>query len=849
MMMFFFVFFLQMLFSFFVEDVSLWVFISIFFHPFAWFFGRHHFVKPRKKEKQKKGLFHFKQQNTKNMSLVTIDIDERVKKLPRPAMADMVFAALEASSLTAPEFCSHELLHRTSDLTSSRSPPRKATLQLFPASEEGKFYITDAMPQLMDTIKMKENGKDADIEAYVVKVVRQLPGTKIYEVELRSRKYESINDFKVEWMPFFIAAKDGRQVGLTVWLQEFELGLAEDCLQQTKQSVVAAFLRQNDDDLINKQFTQWLTSGFEQSVTLGRVDLYARQELWPDYLKRAFDVIHHGLGGQCDGTWIDGRCIPRVDTVVHQAGEVPMFSKFLENTNALQRDMATVADSPEPVEEVKPTTTGLSGSADLGGIRNVRYGREEAVLASARHQREMEQKREAVVKVKLEQQIKAEEKQVSSEQIKAVVKQEADYERRTEQIAEKEMELKHEVDVLNKEVAEAQVAQDVAIKEAGDVGAQQAKVEQAAQELQALKIAAPLPPVVIHAQPLAPAPALTSEEEAYLTELRNGAVGVEAVNNTPLFYDMYFPAEWNEQATASPSLGNPSQRAAVINKLNLIGQHRANRNTNLLLDDITWLEKTQADIETFTNLVNDALGGLLDQGRTDVNLIAAMAKYDRYRFLLQGEAKETINGFLDDARDAAGIQQASSPSMMIGFASTMTAEDITNATAFFYVNPGVYEVWRQAEQDLRYKFKTSKKREQSAWLLQLHRVIFDSYLDQLQSMGQSQSLGKNQKLAIMWLLFYTQLPIFVIRLLQMLYDELNGSADITVAKLKMRVGAIVARFHSVVVQALPEFLPMPDVIAKGTVLADDRGANMDYFVYKFLPQLGVTLPKYVSDRI
>ena len=100
----------------------------------------------------------------------------------------------------------------------------------------------------------------------------------------------------------------------------------------------------------------------------------------------------------------------------------------------------------------------------------------------------------------------------------------------------------------------------------------------------------------------------------------------------------------------------------------------------------------------------------------------------------------------------------------------------------------------------------------------LHRNVFESYLMQLNDLWQTKPMSDSPKMkaAIMWLLFYTQLPVFVAKLSDIMVSKVISSPKTSV---KASMNGIVKEFHMELTKHLSGFLPKRD--ASNAVVQDN----------------------------
>ena len=265
------------------------------------------------------------------------------KDVPRATINQLVFDALQKSNLTAPEFCDTELLGNAIK-SASLTPPRKAKLQLY----KDNWYITEAVPRFMDNIKRNAGDADADRIATVSRIVSQIPGTTIFQVNITPATFVSMADFIEKYSKQLLEEQDGKRApGLDIWLQEFSLEVSPECRNESAGAIVATFMQQ-PDSIVNKKLQDWLEAGARRTVGGAQIELLQRVALWPTLLERAFNERHRAIGSKCDGTWINGKCIPRpMENAVQRPGDIPSYEKFLKNTQALREDIANLVNKPE----------------------------------------------------------------------------------------------------------------------------------------------------------------------------------------------------------------------------------------------------------------------------------------------------------------------------------------------------------------------------------------------------------------------------------------------------------------------------------------------------------------------
>jgi len=127
--------------------------------------------------------------------------------------------------------------------------------------------------------------------------------------------------------------------------------------------------------------------------------------------------------------------------------------------------------------------------------------------------------------------------------------------------------------------------------------------------------------------------------------------------------------------------------------------------------------------------------------------------------------------------------------------------------AFFAVPSTSYATLRKRNSLLWTKLALDADDCIAQFIVTLHRNVFESYLSALNNLWQGPAVtGDNTKIAaIMWLLFYTQLPVFVTKLAKMMTLELTSK------NIQYQMRALVREFHKELTKHVTAFLPPRDV--------------------------------------
>ena len=125
-------------------------------------------------------------------------------------------------------------------------------------------------------------------------------------------------------------------------------------------------------------------------------------------------------------------------------------------------------------------------------------------------------------------------------------------------------------------------------------------------------------------------------------------------------------------------------------------------------------------------------------------------------------------------------------------------------SAFFIVDEPSYKKLQEREKARRAQLLAHDDQCTVQFLLNVHRNIFDCYLMQLNDGWQQKNITFPQIAAIMWLLFYTQLPVFVHHLLQLLMPTKKEKR----ANIPANIPTVVQLFQSELMKHLSDFLPI-----------------------------------------
>ena len=125
-------------------------------------------------------------------------------------------------------------------------------------------------------------------------------------------------------------------------------------------------------------------------------------------------------------------------------------------------------------------------------------------------------------------------------------------------------------------------------------------------------------------------------------------------------------------------------------------------------------------------------------------------------------------------------------------------------SAFFIVDESSFKRLQERENMRRLQLSTNADQCTAQFLLDVHRDVFDCYLIQLNDCWQQPNINFSQIAAIMWLLFYTQLPVFVQNLLQLLMPSQQTNRS----NIIRSVPQVLQRFQSDLITHLSNFLPI-----------------------------------------
>jgi hypothetical protein len=265
----------------------------------------------------------------------------------KPQKIDIITDGLSNSRLTPAEFCQVALFDSPKD-TQSMQPLRKASMRFYP--DDGKWYITVAngMPQVADTVLDEKNPDN--VLGFITKINRRLPNSTLYEVEFEDVKAEA---------PFQTIAQTQ---SVQVMLREFKMHINAACKSVATPDVIATFVseRGSAGDTL---FRDWILRGaaisgaFFPDTPQTEAELIARynagDNLLPSLLSDAFNQMHDDMNRGCYFDIVNGRCAQRLDTAIEQAGEVPLYSTYIQDTTQFQADLETilVPQTPEVVAE------------------------------------------------------------------------------------------------------------------------------------------------------------------------------------------------------------------------------------------------------------------------------------------------------------------------------------------------------------------------------------------------------------------------------------------------------------------------------------------------------------------
>ena len=126
-------------------------------------------------------------------------------------------------------------------------------------------------------------------------------------------------------------------------------------------------------------------------------------------------------------------------------------------------------------------------------------------------------------------------------------------------------------------------------------------------------------------------------------------------------------------------------------------------------------------------------------------------------------------------------------------------------SAFFVVDELSYSDLVKRDKQLRQKLLTSKDQCTAQFLLKMHHMVFETYLMQLNNLWQQPNMTTSKTVAVMWLLYYTQLPVFVFKLLEMMTPRSSARSNIV-----SRIHVTVKAFHDELLSHLTGFLPVRD---------------------------------------
>jgi hypothetical protein len=155
-------------------------------------------------------------------------------------------------------------------------------------------------------------------------------------------------------------------------------------------------------------------------------------------------------------------------------------------------------------------------------------------------------------------------------------------------------------------------------------------------------------------------------------------------------------------------------------------------------------------------------------------------------------------------------------------------------SAFFIVDKPSYEELHAREKALRRRLLLNKDQCTAQFLLSMHRSVFESYLMQLNNLWQKSNITHTEIAAIMWLLYFTQLPVFVLKLLEMMVPQTASRKNITA-----RIHPLVKTFHTELLTHVSGFLPVRNPLQK------EQSSIIDC-VRKYLEQIRIGVQEQMS---
>jgi len=182
--------------------------------------------------------------------------------------------------------------------------------------------------------------------------------------------------------------------------------------------------------------------------------------------------------------------------------------------------------------------------------------------------------------------------------------------------------------------------------------------------------------------------------------------------------------------------------------------------------------------------------------------------------LVNGRCEETIKTVAQRAGQIPDFQTYEQNLTQFQADLEVVYKDSKSLTDYFIVTKVAYDQVMMKNNAL---WATKKQSDcMKTFLKTLHRNVFESYIQELNDMYQRPNITATQTAAVMWLLFYTQLPIFV------LYLSGTILSRITAKNCTREIKVIVKDFHAKLKQHLVNFLPVRNETNK-QILDDIRG--------------------------
>ncbi len=180
--------------------------------------------------------------------------------------------------------------------------------------------------------------------------------------------------------------------------------------------------------------------------------------------------------------------------------------------------------------------------------------------------------------------------------------------------------------------------------------------------------------------------------------------------------------------------------------------------------------------------------------------------------LVDGKCEEIFeNAVLSVGEMSAfSVYSKNTQSFMLDFQSIINnetpAEWVDEFCAFFIIDEPSYNALKAQEKDVRLQLVHNKDQCTGQFLLRIHRNMFECYLMQLNNLWQQTDATMLKIAAVMWLLFYTQLPVFVFQLLK----RMAPSKPMMRENVRKMVNETVTYFHQQLTEHLSGFLPILD---------------------------------------